>query len=66
MEMFLKTPVAAQQLKVTYNQLINLIRYRRIPPPRKDSSGDYLWSEEDLAIAVQAMANREQRTGRPR
>jgi hypothetical protein len=43
-----KTPVAARELGISYHQLIGLIRYDKIAPPDRDSSGDYLWSDADL------------------
>jgi hypothetical protein len=57
----LKTPLAAISLGVTYNQLINLLRFNKIPQPERDSSGDYLWSEADLARARKAFAGRRHR-----
>jgi hypothetical protein len=50
-----KTPVAAQRLNVPYYRLISLLRCRKIAPPSKDSSGDYLWTEEDLEAARRAL-----------
>jgi hypothetical protein len=44
----LKTPAAALTLGVPYTQLMSLVRYRKVQPPAKDSSGHYIWSEEDL------------------
>jgi hypothetical protein len=52
---YLKTPAAAQAIPTTYLRLINLIRYGKIPAPPKDSSGDYIWSSEDLERARQAL-----------
>jgi hypothetical protein len=60
----LKTPVAAQTLGATYHELIGLIRFHKIDPPQRDSSGDYLWDESDLARARAALAAR--RRPRPR
>jgi hypothetical protein len=44
--------------------LIGLLRDGKMIPPIKDSSGDYLWAEEDLAAARQALARRQQRRSR--
>jgi hypothetical protein len=52
----LKTPVAAKQLGVSYHQLIGLLRFGKIDPPDRDSSGDYLWSQADLDRAREALA----------
>jgi hypothetical protein len=53
-----KTPVAAAELKTTYHKLIGLVRFGKIPPPARDSSGDYLWDESDLERARQALRPR--------
>jgi hypothetical protein len=55
---FLKTPAAADALGVQYWTLHQLIRQRSIPAPAKDSSGDFVWSPEDLDRARQALAAR--------
>lgn len=61
-----KTPVAADRVPTSYHQLINLVRFRRIPAPEKDSSGDYSWTEADIGRARQALARRgRQRQGVP-
>jgi hypothetical protein len=53
---FLKSPLAARELGITYHQLIGLIRFDKIEPPPRDSSGDYLWRSQDLARARRALA----------
>jgi hypothetical protein len=59
-----KTPVAAKELNVSYHQLIGLVRFGKLdPPPGRDSSGDYLWSDEDLARAREAFASVGRRKG---
>ena len=55
---YLKTPMAADQLGVPAHCLMNLIRFRKIVAPGKDSSGDYVWVKEDLDRARQALAER--------
>jgi hypothetical protein len=55
---FRKTPAAARELGVPYFTLINLIRYGKIKPPTKDTSGDYLWRDADMDRARQALAER--------
>jgi hypothetical protein len=55
---YLKTPVAARQLGTTYHRVMGLIRFGKIPTPERDSSGDYLWTAEDLERARQALAAR--------
>jgi hypothetical protein len=50
-----KTPIAARELGVSYHRLINLVRFRKIEPPLRDTSGDYLWSDGDLGRARTAL-----------
>src|ERR1022692_4703125 len=47
-----------QLLDVPYHRLVNMIRYMLISPPAKDYSGDYLWSECDVAAARAVLAKR--------
>jgi hypothetical protein len=56
-----KTPVAARELGVPYWCLIGLLRYGKIDPPARDSSGDYLWSDDDLARARQVIEERRRK-----
>jgi hypothetical protein len=60
---FLKTPAAADLLGVGSWRLIGLLRSKRLAPPQKDSSGDYLWTNEDLERARQALASRRLNNG---
>jgi hypothetical protein len=53
---YVKTPVAAQYLEISYSRLMSLLRHGKICPPRKDSSGDYVWTEEDLDAARSVLA----------
>jgi hypothetical protein len=55
MHPFVKTPVAAKQLNIPYSRLISLLRHGKIAAPAKDSSGDYVWTEADLAAARDAL-----------
>ncbi len=50
-----KTPFAARRLRVTYHRIVGLIRFGKIQPPEKDSSGDYVWTEKDLRAAAEAL-----------
>jgi hypothetical protein len=52
---FQKTPAVARQLGTTYHRLIGLLRFDKIPPPGRDSSGDYAWGPEDIERARQAL-----------
>jgi hypothetical protein len=51
-----KTPVAARELGISYSQLIGLLRYGKISPPGRDTSGDYIWTDKDLTRARAALA----------
>jgi hypothetical protein len=62
---FLKTPAAARELGVPYSHLVSLLRYGKVVPPQKDSSGDYLWSEADLSAARRALACRHSKGRKP-
>ena len=64
MPILLKTPAAARQLNIPYSHLISLLRHGKIVPPQKDSSGDYLWTNADLAAARQALARRQPKGGK--
>jgi hypothetical protein len=54
----LKTPAAADALGVGYWRLIGLLRSKRLPAPQKDSSGDYVWTPQDVERARQVLAVR--------
>jgi hypothetical protein len=58
---YLKTPAVSGLLGVSYWQITSLLRTRTITPPAKDSSGDYVWTEEDVERARQALAARRRR-----
>lgn len=55
MNAYVKTPIAARQLELSYTKLINQVRYGKIKAPVKDSSGDYMWSAADMAAARNAV-----------
>jgi len=50
-----KTTVAVRELNTTYHRIMALIRFAKIEPPQRDSSGDYLWTDEDMARAREAL-----------
>jgi hypothetical protein len=52
----LKTTIAARELGISYSRLMSLLRADKFRAPHKDSSGDYLWSQEDLEEAKQALS----------
>jgi hypothetical protein len=42
-------------LGVPYWKLFNLIQSNKIPEPKRDDVGDFLWSEADIRRARQAL-----------
>jgi hypothetical protein len=54
--MILKTSAVGDILGVRYANLFYLVRERLIPMPQKDSSGDLVWSEADIAAAREVLA----------
>jgi DNA-binding transcriptional MerR regulator len=55
---YLKSSAAAARLGVPYYTLHNLIRSGKVPPPQRDTSGDFVWTERDLARARRALSRR--------
>jgi DNA-binding transcriptional MerR regulator len=51
----IKTKDAARQLGCKYHQLIYAINTGRLTPPSKDSSGDYIWTIDDIERAKTAL-----------
>jgi hypothetical protein len=60
---YYKTPQAARLLGVTYHRLIGLLRFDKIDPPARDSSGDFVWTDSDLVRARKALEARRRRAG---
>jgi hypothetical protein len=58
-----KTPVAARELGVPYHVLIGLLRYDKLEPPGRDSSGDYIWLDSDMERARRALSAGRRRPG---
>lgn len=54
----MKTRDVEKLLGVGYYRLFRLVRVGHIPPPAKDSSGDYVWSPEDIERARQVLHGR--------
>jgi hypothetical protein len=63
MHPFVKTPVAAKQLDIPYSRLISLLRHGKLAAPTKDSSGDYIWTEADVAAAREALLRSRRQKG---
>jgi hypothetical protein len=59
-----KTPAVADALGISYSRLINFLRTRRLNPPQKDTSGDYVWTPEDVERARQVLAGTPVRDNR--
>ncbi len=55
MPTYKKTPQVSDLLGIQYHRLISLLRSKRLVPPEKDSSGDYVWSPEDIERARQVI-----------
>ena len=65
MPSYVKTPVAALRLGTRYSRLMSLVRHHKIAAPAKDSSGDYVWTDADVAAAREVLAaNARRRDGR--
>lgn len=56
-----KSPLAAKELGISFYRLHGLLRADKITPPQKDSSGDYIWTDEDLERARRALAENDRR-----
>jgi hypothetical protein len=50
-----KTPLAAREAGITLRRLYGLIRNGKLAPPAKDSSGDYVWLDEDMERLFQVL-----------
>jgi hypothetical protein len=59
---FHKTPVAAAALGVTYHRLIDLVRFHKITPPHRDTSGHFIWMPADMERARAALQIDRRRT----
>jgi hypothetical protein len=51
-----KTRQLCESLDVSHDVIMNALRRRKIQPPAKDCSGDYIWGPEDIAAARAALA----------
>ena len=58
MPTYRKTLAVADILGVPYWRLRDMVRARRINPPARDDSGDYIWSPSDIEAARQVLAAR--------
>jgi hypothetical protein len=56
-----KTAIAHRELGVSYHQLINLIRFNKITPPERDTSGHFVWTDRDLERARRALQEMAER-----
>jgi hypothetical protein len=53
---FFKTTAGAREIGIAPSHLYSLIRSGKVPAPPKDSSGDYLWDQDALEAAREALA----------
>jgi hypothetical protein len=60
---FKSTGEAAAALDRQHYHLDFLIRTRRIPAPQRSPGGDFLWTDEDIERARQALATVAPRRG---
>jgi hypothetical protein len=58
---YMKSRDVADLLGCPYYRLTDLLRSRKIPRPQKDSSGDYVWVDQDVTRARQALQECRQR-----
>jgi hypothetical protein len=63
--LFRKTAIACRELGISYHRLINLVRFAKIEPPERDSSGHFLWSDRDLERARRALKEMGERKAVP-
>jgi DNA-binding transcriptional MerR regulator len=54
----MKSGEVSRQLGVSYSKLVALLRENKIAPPAKEGSGQYVWGEDDVERARQALARR--------
>jgi hypothetical protein len=62
---YLKSRAVADSLGVSYYRLFELLRSKRLAPPRKDSSGDYVWTQDDVQRARLALKGRHRKASSP-
>jgi hypothetical protein len=53
---YLKSRAVADLLNIPYYRLFELLRSKRLTPPAKDTSGDYIWLPEDVERIRTALA----------
>ncbi len=57
----LKTLPMCRQEGIGYWTLVGLLRSGKLAPPAKDSSGDYVWTPEDIVRVRAALATIQRR-----
>jgi hypothetical protein len=60
---FQKTSELVHQA-ISYHRIVAALRTGKLAPPRKDSSGDYVWSDADVERLKKVLAETSQRTGK--
>jgi hypothetical protein len=56
-----KTQTVVRKLGTTYWALVALMRSGKLRPPRKDVSGDFVWSKSDVQVAKRLLQERQRR-----
>ena len=57
-QMYLKSRQVAKQLGINYWRLVYLLRSDKIAQPKKDASGDLIWTLRDVRNAQKALERR--------
>jgi hypothetical protein len=58
------TREAIEELGITEDRLRSLIRSGRLAPPKKNGSGDLVWTSADIARARAALGNNRRKGSR--
>jgi hypothetical protein len=61
----MKTCQVRQLLNVSSDDIANALRRNKLTPPKKDASGDYVWSDADVAALRRALARDGRKSPRP-
>jgi len=64
--MYRKSREAAEYLGISYYTLFELLRGHHLAPPKKDGSGDYIWTDADVERARHALTVRRHRKAQGR
>jgi hypothetical protein len=62
----MKTRQLCESLNISHDAIMNALRRRKIQPPQKDCSGDYVWSPAEVEAARLALSVDRRYGPRPR